>query len=174
MLDRCDWGRKGGAILTDLWPPSTYARSCALACAHDCFLSTNILGTCAVVHSLFLTGSMLRIFTSSYSLQVASATLFACEYTFLWNIMGRNLCTGARVAPSCQQSVSSVNFLSQLKKLLDNFSSRQAVRTVSRLIGNGNVQIGNGQIGNVQIGNTQIGSWEMLRLAEWNGPSWPP
>ena len=76
-----------------------------------------------------------------------------------------------RAAPSCQQSVSSVNFLSQLKKLLDNFSSRQAVRTVSRLIGNGN---GNAQIGNVQIGNTQIGSWGMLRLAEWNGPSRPP
>ena len=85
-----------------------------------------------------------------------------------------------------------------LQKLLDNyyFSLRQAVRTVSRLIGNGNgnsqignveigngqienVQIGNveienGQIENVQIGNTQIGSWEMLRLAEWNGPSRPP
>ena len=57
---------------------------------------------------------------------------------------------------------------------------------MSRLIGNGNgnaqignVQIGNGQIENtqienVQIGNTQIGSWEMLRLAEWNGPSQPP
>ena len=51
---------------------------------------------------------------------------------------------------------------------------------MSRLIGNGNgnsqignVEIGNGQIENVQIGNTQIGSWEMLRLAEWNGPSWP-
>ena len=39
--------------------------------------------------------------------------------------------------------------------------------------GNGNAQIGNVQIGNVQIGNTQIGSWEMLRLAEWNGPSRP-
>ena len=49
------------------------------------------------------------------------------------------------------------------------------MRTVSRLIGNGN---GNSQIGSVQIGNGQIengqieiGSWEMLRLAEWNGPS---
>ena len=70
-----------------------------------------------------------------------------------------------------------------VKKLLDNyyFSSCQAVRTVSRLIGNGNgngqignVQIGNVQIGNVQIGNGQIESWEMLRLAEWNGPSRPP
>ena len=60
------------------------------------------------------------------------------------------------------------------------------MRTVSRLIrnGNGNSQIGNvqigngqienGQIENVQIGNTQIGNWEMLRLAEWNGPSRPP
>ena len=55
------------------------------------------------------------------------------------------------------------------------------MHTVSRLIGNGNgnsqignVEIGNGQIENVQIGNTQIGSWEMLRLAEWNGPSQPP
>ena len=78
---------------------------------------------------------------------------------------------------------SYVNFMSQLQKLLDNyyFSSRQAVRTVSRLIANGNgnsqignVEIGNGQIENVQIGSTQIGSWEMLRLAEWNGPSRPP
>ena len=68
-----------------------------------------------------------------------------------------------------------------VEKLLNNFSSCQAVCTVSRLIGNGNgnsqignVQIGNGQIENGQIGNTQIGSWEMLRLAEWNGPSRPP
>ena len=30
------------------------------------------------------------------------------------------------------------------------------------------------QIGNIQIGNDRIGRLEMLRLAEWNGPSRPP
>ena len=81
-------------------------------------------------------------------------------------------------APSCQQSVSYVNFLSQLQKLLDNFSSCQAVCTVSRLIGNGNgnaqignVQIGNSQIKNVQIGNTQIGS--CMGNAEIGRMEWP-
>ena len=75
-------------------------------------------------------------------------------------------------------SVSYVNFLSQLKKLFNNFSVPGCAYHVKIdwkwKWKCSNVQIGNGQIENVQIGNTQIGSWEMLRLVEWNGPSWPP
>ena len=101
MLDRCDWGRKGGAILTDLWPPSAYAHTqqVMFCCAFN--------GLCAWLFPFYQYPRYLCccafiildwINASNIHLLVGSATSFACEYTFLWNIMGRNLCTGARAS----------------------------------------------------------------------------
>ena len=97
---------------------------------------------------------------------------------------------------STAQSVLSMHFLSQSVDGMLHTLHAGLWRIISRLkIGNGKAQIGNVQIGNVEmfrlenvemfrLENVEMlrlemlrletSSWEMPRLAERNGPPWPP